>query len=293
MRPDSTLIQRAAERTGMEIREPEPEDADRIREVVESSMTTHYRLSPDQIDAIAVEQFSDDAIEHALEDDETMLAVAAVDVDGTERAIVGVVQGRLEEDQGVLRWLFVDPERVGQGIGTELFETGRDDLQGRGADDVRIGVLETNTVGHNFAEHLDYEQIGERRLEFADSRLAQHVYAPSETTTDDVIGGDADPNATATDESSFPETTQEDGELIATAADGERAFLAREETHSGTEGEFYVAYADGTFEEEFGFYCSNCGSLETTMSEMDSIECSNCGNHHSTKSGKVYDGSYL
>jgi len=70
-------------------------------------------------------------------------------------------------------------------------------------------------------------------------------------------------------------------------------FVAREEEESGTEAPFYVTYTDENHAERFGFYCSNCGSLNVSMDDMDRLECQNCENSHASRSGESYDDSYL
>ena len=62
---------------------------------------------------------------------------------------------------------------------------------------------------------------------------------------------------------------------------------------SGTEGPFFVAYTDEEYTEQFGYYCGNCGSLDTAMDNMERVECSECGNTHAERSGEAYDDSYL
>ncbi|SEW17115.1 GNAT family N-acetyltransferase [Natrinema salifodinae] len=273
----------------MEIREPEPDEAARIQEVVDSSMTTSFRLSPGQIDAITDEQLGEETVTEKIDDDETLLLVAETGEDIEGDAVAGFVEGRLAGDWGEVAWLFVDPEHRGHGIGTELYEAGTEALRDQGAEHVCVTVLEANTEGHQFVERFGFEHDGDRRVEIAEESFVKYVYTepdvdadlPNESTAEDA------------DEDEFPETETTDGQLTATTDDGETVYIARDEEESGTAASFYTAYEDEDHADQFGFYCANCGSLDTSLGNMDRIECGDCGNSHASRSGESYDDSYL
>lgn len=279
---------------GIEIREPEPTETDRIREVVDSSMTTSFRLSPQEIDAISTYEFSDDALEAALEDDDAVLEVAEIDDEGdddSERTVGGVVLGSVDDDWGAMDWLFVDPEHRGEGIGTELFETARTELREQGAEHVRVRVLEKNTEGHEFAERFGFERAGEGPVEISDVSLAQYVYVPEAVDGDVDLDLDEESEPEHTDD--LPETETVDGLVTAETDEGERVYVTKDDELSGTQAAFYRVFEDDDYEEQYGYYCNNCGSLDVAMDEMDRIECGDCGNYHTSKSGKTYDDSFL
>ncbi|MFD1563202.1 GNAT family N-acetyltransferase [Haloarchaeobius amylolyticus] len=271
----------------MEIREPEPAEAERIREVVDSSMTTSFRLSPAQIDGLVDDQFADEAVADKREDEETLLQVAETGAEIEGSTIAGFVEGRLEDGWGEVRWLFVDPEHRGKEIGTELYETTTETLRDRGADHVRVTVLEANTEGHDFVERFDLEHDGDRRVEIADESVVEYVY------TDPDVDADL-PDSTAEDasEAEFPETERVDGQLTTTDG-GTTVYIARDEEESGTAAPFFTTYEDDAHAEQFGFYCANCGSLEVSMDNMDRLACADCGNTHAERSKESYDDSYL
>ena len=275
----------------MDIREPEPDEAERIREVVDSSMTTSFRLSPGQIDGITDDQFADDAVAEKIDGDETLLHVVETgeDIDGT--TIAGFVEGRLEDDWGEVNWLFVDPEHRGRGIGTELYETASESLRDRGAEHVCVTVLEANTEGHQFVERFGLEHDGDRRIEVADESLVKYVYTDADTDVELPTESRADDEDAETDE--FPETEETDGHLTATSDDGKTVYIAREEDESGTAAPFFVTYEDEAHEEQYGYYCANCGSLDVSMGDLQRLECADCGNDHAERSGEEYDDSYL
>ncbi|GAB3676393.1 GNAT family N-acetyltransferase [Halopiger thermotolerans] len=275
----------------MEIREPEPDEAERIRAVVDSSMTTTFRLSPGQIDAITETELSDEVVDGKLGDDETVLLIAETGEDIEGEAIAGFVEGSLVGDGewGELNWLFVDPEHRGRGIGTALYEAATDALRDRGADHVCVTVLEANTEGHQFVERFGLEHEGDRRVEIAEESFVKYVYADPDADLElPSEAGDEDAEAGA-----FPETEEREGQLTATTDGGETVYIARDEEESGTASSFYAAYEDAEFSEQFGFYCANCGSLDISLDNMDRLECGDCGNSHASRSGESYDDSYL
>ncbi|MDS0476714.1 GNAT family N-acetyltransferase [Natrinema sp. 1APR25-10V2] len=278
----------------MAIREPEPDESERIREVVDSSMTTSFTLSPGQIDGITDEQFADETVAEKIDDEDTLLYVAETGEDIEGETITGFVEGHLEDDWGEVNWLFVDPEHRGQGIGTELYETVTESLRDHGAEHVCVTVLEANTEGHQFVEQFGLEHNGDRRIEVAEESLVKYVYAdtdvdvelPTESRADE--GDEEDAKA-----EEFPETEETDGHLTATSDDGKTVYIAREEDESGTAAPFFVTYEDEEYDEQYGFYCANCGSLDVSMNNMERLECGDCGNDHAERSGESYDDSYL
>jgi GNAT superfamily N-acetyltransferase len=270
----------------MEIREPKPDEAERILEVVDSSMTSSFRLSPQQIDGITDGQFADEAIAEKIDDEDTQLHVVETgeEIEGT--IIAGFVEGRLEDEWGEVNWLFVDPEHRGKGIGTELYETATEDLRDRGADHVCVTVLEANTEGHQFVERFGLEHDGDRRIEVAGESLVKYVYTDSDIDVELPTESRADESDAETTE--FPETETTDGHLTATNDDGKTVYIARDEEESGTAASFYVTYEDEAHEEQYGYYCANCGSLDVSMDNMERLECRDC-----ERSKESYDDSHL
>ncbi|WP_254531883.1 GNAT family N-acetyltransferase [Natrinema gelatinilyticum] len=272
----------------MEIREPDPDESERIREVVDSSMTTSFRLSPGQIDAVTDEQFADDAVAERLEDEKAVLRVAETAAEIEGKTIAGFVEGRLENEWGEVNWLFVDPEHRGRGIGTELYETVTETLRDRGADRICVTVLEANTEGHGFVERFGLEHEDDRRVDIADESLVKYVYTDPDVDAD--LPGESGREDAA--EESFPETETIDGTLT-TTDDDETIYIDRDENESGTAASFFATYEDEALTDQYGFYCANCGSLDISMDNMNRLECANCGNSHAERSGESYDDSYL
>jgi GNAT superfamily N-acetyltransferase len=289
----------------MELREPTDDDTARISELTESSMTTSYALSPQQIENIADTTFGEDRLTEAVDDDETVLLVAEADAETSEETdsggdgtVIGVAVGEVEDGDGVLRWVFVDPEQRGRGAGAELFERAVEKLRDRDVERVEATALEANTEGHQFFEEFGFVRVDERRVEIGDESLVEYVYseepaAEESEAAESGDGGTSETGSEGEETTDFPNTETEDGELTATTADGDRKYVAREETESGTEASFFVTYSDEAYEERYGYYCGNCGSLDTAVDDAGRIECSECGNVHATRSSEEYDDSYI
>lgn len=271
----------------MQIRDLNPDTAERIREMVDSAMTTSYRLSPQQIDAITDRQFSYDALQKAASDDDSIALVAENGSDNVDTAVAGVVVGRATDGVGDIRWLLVDPEHRGAGVGTALFETAVEALRDRNVDHVRITPLEKNTEGEQFAEQFDFVQTAERTVEFGSQTFVEHVYTEAAAVT-----GSTDLTETDAEAVAFPNTEIRDGKRTATD-DGQRVYIDSDDDNSGSEGPIFHAYTDKDLTDPYGYYCANCGSLEVMMDDMTRMECTDCGNSHASRSTGTYDSSYL
>ncbi len=266
----------------MELREPTSDDTERMREVAQSAMTTSYALSPQQIETIAEEQFGEERLTRTFDDSDAVVLVAESDEWDT---VVGFVVGERDGSEGEVRWLMVDPEHRGAGVGTQLFEAAVESLR-ENAEHVSATTLEANTEGHDFFEQFGLERTDERRVDIGDESLVEYVYVESEAA-------DEAPTEAAEEGDDLPNAETRDGVTTATTEDGEEVYVDRDEVESGTDGPFYAAYTDEEHTEQFGYYCSNCGSLDTTMDNVERIECAECGNTHASRSNEEYDESYL
>ncbi|ELY80034.1 DUF5816 domain-containing protein [Natrinema gari] len=122
----------------------------------------------------------------------------------------------------------------------------------------------------------------------------KYVYAAADTDVDLPTASktaESDREGDAADEA-FPETETTDGQLTVTDG-GETVYVARDEAESGTAASFFVTYEDAAHADQYGFYCSNCGSLDVSMGERDRLECAECGNAHAERSEQSDDDSYL
>lgn len=274
----------------MEPRQPRPEESERVSELVESSMTTSYELSPQQIERITTEEFGEEPLRRKVESDRTIVRVVETDADVDEPVVAGYVEATLDEPWGEVDWVFVDPEHRGEGLGEALFETATDLLRDAGAEKIRGSILEANAEGQDFFERFGLEPSGDRRLDVGDETLVENLYV--DPSADVETGRDVQEEA-AEAETELPDTETDDGTTTAETEDGERIYLDTDEPESGEEGPFFVTYTDEALSERYGYYCSNCGSLDVTADSTDRLECKECGNSHATRSSDAYDGSYL
>jgi len=251
--------------------------------VVDSSMTSSFRLSPQQIDGITDGQFADEAIAEKIDDEDTSFTSSKPARRSRGRSSPASSRAASRTKWGEVNWLFVDPEHRGKGIGTELYETATEDLRDRGADHVCVTVLEANTEGHQFVERFGLEHDGDRRIEVAGESPGEvrvhgirYRRGGSRRRSGRMNRTQRRPN--------FPETETTDGHLTATNDDGKTVYIARDEEESGTAASFYVTYEDEAHEEQYGYYCANCGSLDVSMDNMERLECRDCGNAHAERS---------
>ena len=283
----------------MKLREATGADTGRVSELARSAMTTAYALSPQQLDTIVEERFEEGPLSEAIESEDRVVLVAEdgeSEVD-EEPVIVGFVLGERREEEGEIRWLFVDPEHRGKGVGTELYDAGTEALGEDDTSHVTASVLEANTQGGTFFERVGLEEADDRRVEIGEQSFVEFVYAePSVVDASDDESADRTdrPDSDATDltDADLPGTESHEG-TTAVRTDDTEVYLDREEVESGTDAPFVVTYTDAEHTERYGYYCGNCGSLDTVVDESEQIECSDCGNSHVPRSGEVYDGSYL
>jgi GNAT superfamily N-acetyltransferase len=284
----------------MELREPEDADAPRLRELARSAMTAAYALGPRQLDTIVEARFDEEALTDAFasEDRVVLLAENGESEVSDEPTVVGFVTGERREGGGEIGWLFVDPEHRGRGVGTQLFEAGADALRGSDTGDLTATALEANTEGGTFFERLGLERTDERRVEIGEESLVEYVYAEErtaekgDTETTNGIERDAMDDADVAD-ADLPGAETRGDVTLARTDDGTQVYLDREETESGVEAPFLIAYADEAYTDRYGYYCGNCGSLDTVLDESERIECADCGNVRAERLADAYDDAYL
>ena len=241
---------------GMEIREATRDDGEAIRQVARDSMEASYSLSPRAIDGAITQWYDDEALSGKLDEDDTLLLVAEAD---------GDVRGFTESDlvneggNGDLLWLHVDPDYRGRGIGAALFERTREALDEMGAAQLRAKVLDDNSEGNDFYTAYGFEQVGTDTVEIDDGSYVENIYLHA----DDI---EVEP----TTESSDPVRTLDDQGL----------YVNEKQVERGSKGPFLTAYSDPGFAEEdkYGYFCTNCESLDNAMDTMGRVKCNECGN---------------
>jgi ribosomal protein S18 acetylase RimI-like enzyme len=241
-------------------------------------MTSSYALSPDQIESIVEEEFGEDVLRNEIETAEIGPFVAEID-----GVIAGFVDVASDEDLSTIRWLHVDPERRGQGVGTALFERALSEIEDHGGDPRAI-TLSSNTGSGAFFERMEFERVEERQTEVADVDEVEYLYAEAGTQESAESGSATSESTPDIEDVDLPEE-------IEAGEDGDRTVYPGEELIEGAEGPFVATYTDDARTEEYGYYCLNCGSTDVAMDSMDRIQCENCGN--SFQPGETYDASYL
>lgn len=254
------------------VRPAEPDEADRISELVESSLTSSYALSPQDIETILAARFDPGAIGDRIDEETSVVLVAEAD-----GVVAGVAEASIDDGEGEIRWLHVDPERRGAGVGTSLFEAVRSALAADDVTNPRAVVLAANTAAGAFFERFGFEQVDERSTDVDGQELVEYVFAENAGSS-----GDDEPTPADTEE-------PEDYPDSATTADGTEIHLGSDPFH-GTEGFFVAAFTDEEHSEQYGYYCLHCGSADVSVDEMERARCGECGN---TRNPDDYDGAYL
>ena len=243
----------------MEIRGAKPADADAIREVADRSMEASYTLSPQTIEGAVAQWYDDDALAEKLDDEELVMLVAEGDEGllGFSEAVLLDVDGDAD-----LNWLHVDPDYRGDGIARRLFEATSERLMEMGARRMRGRVLQDNTAGNDFYEHLGFVKAGSAKVDIDGSDYVENIYVED------------DP------EELEPLTTDDGRKLYIDYNDSDRATLAP----------FLAVYTDTDRSDRWGYYCSNCESTDVAVDSMGRIECNECGN---VSKATRWDAAYL
>lgn len=74
-----------------------------------------------------------------------------------------------------------------------------------------------------------------------------------------------------------------------TTPEGQTVFVAEDEAEVGSKGPFYVVYTADDRADRWGFYCSNCETLNNAMDPMGRIVCNECGN---TRKPEEWDAAH-
>ena len=280
----------------MEIREATSDDGETIREVAERSFTQSYALSPEQIEVLLESEFDgDESATGAAEGPRTTL-VAEDDGD-----LVGFAEYEIDGEAATIHWLHVEPTARERDIGTRLFEAVRDAFDDAGATEVRALTLEENSEGRSFFEAFDFVRDGQHHRDAGGESFAEYVFVPAAQADDDGPGEtETAQKADAADAEGSEETDEdasadipEDLEVpeTVTTDDGETVYVSPDEAIAGESGPLFVVYTDEAHEEQYAYYCTNCGSLATAGDATGRIECETCGNTH--EPDEDYDAGYL
>jgi ribosomal protein S18 acetylase RimI-like enzyme len=243
----------------MEIRTAESADTDVIREVARRSMEASYTLSPQTIEGAVAQWYDDEAMAEKLDDEDLVMLV----VEG-ENGVLGFSESALLEEggDGDLNWLHVDPDYRGDGVARRLFEATREHLMDLGAARMRGRVLRDNTAGNDFYDYFGFVKVGDAKVDIDGTDYVENIYVED------------DP------EELEPVTNAEGRELFVDYNDADRATLAP----------FLAVYTDADRSDRWGYYCSNCESMDVAVDTMGRIECNDCGN---VSKATRWDAAYM
>ncbi|MFB6153102.1 MAG: GNAT family N-acetyltransferase [Halodesulfurarchaeum sp.] len=235
----------------MEIRAATADDGEAIREIARASMRASYTdaLSEDVIDAAVEEWYGQERFRDLLTDETHRFLVAE------ERTVAGFAEVTISDatEVGAIQWLHVRPDARGQGIGSELLAAAERFLLDQGATRIEGQVLTANVDGIQFYEEHGYREGESRTSTIAGETFAERTYL---TFADEGPVSLTEPRET--DDGTF--------------------HIALDEHTRGSEGDFYVAYRSDERDNRYGYYCDNCGSVDTAMDSMGRVACNDCGN---------------
>jgi GNAT superfamily N-acetyltransferase len=148
----------------LRIREAEPKDARRIAEIHVRAWRSAYRgqLADDFLDGLKVEdrvEMHRQAMEAPPPEYRMWLA------ENGSRTVGFAVTGRSEDADADERTaevyaIYLEPDRVGTGLGRSLFSHAVDDLRDRGFRTATLWVLETNALARRFYEVAGWTHDG-------------------------------------------------------------------------------------------------------------------------------------
>lgn len=241
----------------MDVRSADPDDRHRVRDIAHDSFESSYSISPDQIETLLETAFSSEALSDRIDDPDVLFYVAEHDVDG-EHGVFGFIDVELGSD-GTIRWLHVDPDARGDGIGTALVDRVRGELADRGLP-LAARVLVDAVEGSEFCERFGLERSGNDRFEVGDEEFTVAVLAAEPRTA-----GAYEPSVTV------PDTVR---------VDGATRSVDRDDPVPGRNAPFFRLYTGGRGGDPYGYFCSQCGSTDVAADGLDRLECNTCGNVH-------------
>ena len=163
----------------MRIREAEPKDAEAIAEVHVRSWQAAYRgqLTDEYLDGLSVGERLEQH-RRSLEEPRAEWRTWVAEDEGrvTGFAVTGPSEDAdAEPSTGEVYAIYLEPDRVGTGLGRELFEHAISDLRDRGFSVVTLWVLETNERARRFYEAAGWRTDGTETNERVDCEMRPTV----------------------------------------------------------------------------------------------------------------------
>jgi ribosomal protein S18 acetylase RimI-like enzyme len=161
------------------IREAVPADARTIAEIHVRSWQAAYRgqLTDDYLEGLRAEDRLDQhrrGLEEPMAEWRTWVAEDERGVAGF--AVTGPSQDAdADPKTGEVYAIYLEPDRVGTGVGRELFAHAVGDLRGRGFRTATLWVLETNELARRFYENAGWKPDGTVTSERVDCEMRPTV----------------------------------------------------------------------------------------------------------------------
>lgn len=253
------LVKVGPDKSGISIREATAVDDDAIRRIARRSMNQSYSsfLAETEIDKAIDRWYGTETFEDLVSDPNTIFLTAV-----KNETIVGFSQSHLVDTPagmtGEIHWLHVDPDHRENGIGTSLLNNTRAILEDHDVDRINGLVLSDYEAGNVFYEENGLIYVESRPIEIGGEPFEENVYSDVSPA-----GEDREPQIESY-----------------TTADGETLYLNYEESEIGRDGPFFAAYTTRELGDRYGWFCSNCGSVDVAMDTMGRIVCNQCGNRH-------------
>lgn len=158
--------------TSITIRPASPADTEQIVALAGRSWEAAYGeiLASQTIDRALSHWYDPSSTREAIEDEASAYFVAGED------GILGYLSGSGEGAVARLGAIYVDPRRLGNGIGTALLEAFEDWCRTRGYETIEFEVLADNENGQSFYRARDYERVETRETELFGEVVTEHVF---------------------------------------------------------------------------------------------------------------------
>lgn len=235
----------------MQIRSATSNDAAALRSLARDALESCCGefLTEDQRGQLAEEWYGQEALDTLLEDEDGAVLVA--DRDDT---VMGAAALSAPEDGsvGTIRHVHVRPEAE-ESVWRELLSAAESRLFERDLVRVEVLVPGANSALVEAVRAADYDQGETTITRLAGTPIDVHTY--------------------------FTIVPDDQRHLVVPKhVDDETVYVAFDEGRRGGTGAFFAAYREPDRNRRYGFYCDNCGSVDTTMDTMGRIACSTCGN---------------
>ena len=163
----------------MDVRGAEPDDGESIRRIAEHAWDVAYDgiLEGHVVDETVEDWYSPEFLDGELSRSGVVFLVAVEDgEDGQNGEVIGFAHGAVDDGEGDVIRLYVDPDRWGDGVGTRLFERIREELERQGAERLRAMVLADNEIGNGFYRSLGFEREATARTTIDGEEYDENTY---------------------------------------------------------------------------------------------------------------------